>query len=64
MIDDGGPATGMTLRDWFAGQALMGLLAARAANDDTMHEEVVDEANDYAAMMIEWLRAEKMIKSK
>lgn len=44
-IDDGGPAfpnndshgcayTGMTLRDWFAGQALPGLLAQRQEPGD------------------------------
>lgn len=45
MVSDGGPAfpvelrgyyaAGMTLRDWFAGQALAGLLAASDADHPT-----------------------------
>lgn len=47
---DGGPAfpcdhlsdfysKGMTLRDWFAGQVLMGLLASRNSNSPRFHPE-------------------------
>jgi hypothetical protein len=32
--DDGSWGTGMTLRDWFAGQALAGLLACGEAHDE------------------------------
>lgn len=61
-VDDGGqafpisegPSTyavyGMTLRDWFAGQALTGMLA-NTGSDGTIGEYVVD-AYSYADAMI------------
>lgn len=56
---DGGPAfpvpwdnkgTGMTLRDWFAGQALAGLLAN--ANQEPWEVEVTKQAYDFADAML------------
>ncbi len=57
--DDGGPAfpvpirdfgpdflTGMTLRDWFAGMALTGLLTSREKRATTLHAD--DAAYCYA----------------
>jgi hypothetical protein len=61
--DDGGPAfpvsretegwyeRGMTLRDWFAGQALMGMLA-KQSNADGMHDSYASDAYRYADEMI------------
>lgn len=62
--DDGGPAfptgavpdlavsgaPGMSLRDWFAGQALMGLIAAEVFGSKT---EVAEHAYYYADKMLE-----------
>lgn len=56
--DTGGPAfpgpfsqdRGMTLRDWFAGQALAGMLARGTTNDDA---EVAVEAYSLADAMLE-----------
>jgi|SanBayMetagenome_1026888.scaffolds.fasta_scaffold133925_3 hypothetical protein len=52
MIDTGGPAfptladnghamnqDGMTLRDWFAGKALMGMMASRNPNSPRFHPD-------------------------
>ena len=60
MTDTGGPAfptladnghamnqDGMTLRDWFAGKALMGMMASRNPNSPRFHPDV-DAAYVYA----------------
>lgn len=59
MQNEGGPAfagghnTGMTLRQWYAGQALAGLLAARPDTPaDDM--EVVEAAFRLAHAMVEY----------
>ena len=70
-INDGGPAfpnvpdgaggkfydwdRGMTLRDWFAGQALIGLIQGYATaygSPTSAPDEVVNEAFSYADAMI------------
>lgn len=60
--DDGGPAfpspdtrgydgvPGMTLRDWFAGQALAGIWACPTVNGD--HQDLADEAYKTADAML------------
>lgn len=52
---DGGyiriPWPGMSLRDWFAGQALIGLVAGRVVGDLTIEGEAVD-AYRYADAML------------
>ena len=63
IIDDSGPAfpnagtsaTGMTLRDYFAGQALIGLMTGTVGNDnyDMDNKEYSDEAYAIADAMIE-----------
>ena len=61
-IDDGGPAfpnndqhgcafAGMTLRDWFAGQALVGMSAHKDSSKWEMHEITAD-AYAYADAML------------
>lgn len=56
-INDGGPAfpskanntdkfEGMSLRDWFAGQALAGILAS--PNTIKINDEPIGSANEYA----------------
>jgi hypothetical protein len=45
------PLTAMTLRDWFAGQALMGLIA----NDEYVHEAIAKLA---------YTRADDMMKER
>lgn len=64
--DEGGPAfpvnwlkdvgdSGMSLRDWFAGQALMGLMSAYCDN----HDQTARWAWEYAdAMIVEKRRPE------
>lgn len=49
----GGTATepGMTLRDWFAGQALIGIIAS--GPHDCRIRELTDEAYQYADAMLE-----------
>jgi len=47
--NDGGPV-GMTLRDWFAGMALQGLLACSTVNGAP--KDLVMDAYDYADMML------------
>ena len=49
--------TGMTLRDWFAGQALMGLMASERATDDAQYQP--DVAADRAYRMADAMLAEK-----
>jgi len=44
---------GMTLRDWFAGQALQGMLANEGARKTTLLQDAED-AYDYADAMIKW----------
>jgi hypothetical protein len=39
------PSPGMTLRDWFAGQALTGLLMANYQVDDVVAREAYDAAD-------------------
>ena len=73
-INDGGPAfpdpwganelsrdasTGMTLRDWFAGMALQGLLAGRKT-------VATDYANNYAKAILEdsYKYADAMLKAR
>jgi hypothetical protein len=65
-IDDGGPAfpnndahgcgyTGMTLRDYFAGQALTGILAASGDGGGYAHyhhDEVIEKVWEMAGSMI------------
>lgn len=63
--DDGGPAFpwgehrthlgGMSLRDWFAGQALAGLLAhgGLIAGDDLLERLAKDAGNIADAMLVE-----------
>lgn len=43
---------GMTLRDWFAGQALGGIIVATAANLGVTCEDLADEAYQHADAMI------------
>ena len=64
MSDDGGPAfpnndqngcafSGMTLRDWFAGQALQGMLAScRPGYSYQTAEDATSEAFRYADSML------------
>lgn len=47
-IDTGGPAFGMTMLDWFAGQALTGLLANR-----TLDIKGPDGLNQWQALLCE-----------
>lgn len=62
-LDDGGPAfpsqnghyfePGMTLRDWFAGQALTGMLAQPLDSDCAFHPKLCAEsAFEYADAML------------
>lgn len=63
--DDGGPAFpvgelgvnghyGMSLRDWFAGQALVGIFAYRAQHDvGLVPREVAEDAYETADAMLE-----------
>jgi hypothetical protein len=66
-INDGGPAfpttgegygysryshNGMTLRDWFAGQALTGLMANPHANIEWMEKHAVTSAYNAADAML------------
>lgn len=44
-------APGMTLRDWFAGMALQGILAK--FHEDRIMLDVVDDAYSYADTMLE-----------
>ena len=62
--EDGGPAfpcprvtgqfrdPGMSLRDWFAGQALIGMLASRAVYPASDWGGMADEAYDAADAML------------
>jgi hypothetical protein len=45
---------GMSLRDWFAGQALCGLLASNASAADVPPDAWVKDAYDYADAMLIW----------
>lgn len=45
-------ATGMTQRDWFAGQALMGLLAGRQPNNAYPAEHIAEISYDMADAML------------
>ncbi|MGV2099011.1 hypothetical protein [Rhizobium sp. 21-4511-3d] len=49
--------SGMTLRDWFAGKALMGLMASERATDDAQYQP--DMAADRAYRMADAMLAEK-----
>jgi hypothetical protein len=63
-INDGGPAfpvpndantngqEGMTLRDWFAGQALVGKLAAASIREDGYHSKYAAECYTIADAML------------
>jgi hypothetical protein len=44
---------GMTLRDYFAGQALVGVLAGRQPNNDYPLEHVVETSYAFADAMLE-----------
>jgi len=59
--DDGGPANGQSLRDWFAGRALTGVLAAHAGVDSNLPTPTRSAAlsYDYAdAMLLRRAKAE------
>lgn len=45
-------ATGMTLRDWFAGQALTGLLAGRQPNNAYPAEHIAETSYAMADVML------------
>jgi hypothetical protein len=54
--DDGSPYWGMSLRDWFAGQALVGIATNRTARP---YEQDAEQAYRYAdAMLAERAKAE------
>lgn len=70
MRDQGGPAfpvtantanAGMSLRDWFAGQALAGLLAAEAGmmSDDAPRRPTFNDSAEAA-----YLQADAMLKAR
>ena len=48
--NDGGPARGMTLRDWFAGQALAGM--ASNPRRDGPYSDYAEDAYEYADAML------------
>ena len=53
-IDDGGPAEDMTVRDWFAGMALQGIIAHPGMEPDDCHKTgTSDLAYDFADAMLE-----------
>lgn len=67
--DDGGPAfpvpanqeySGMTLRDWFAGMAMQGLLAANAQ----CHDAVTDKNVDAVIAREAYLSADAMLAER
>lgn len=59
---DGGPAfpqpdasdnCGMSLRDWFAGQALAGILGSPETDRDATFDMIAQDAYDHADAMLE-----------
>ena len=61
---DQGEAQGMSLRDWFAGQALMGILAGHFA-DTVPHDDIGggSEAAQYAYQYADAMLAAREAKS-
>ncbi len=53
-----GQALGMTLRDWFAGQALAGLLASRDTGVMTLHDAPISYTTGA------YLAADEMLKER
>lgn len=62
MKDDGGPAfptgsigshIGMSLRDWFAGQVLNGVISEGKLHPDTMESEIAQSCYEVADAMLE-----------
>lgn len=51
-IDDGGPAEIISLRDWFAGQALAGRCGNSIPGSHHLPEQAAREAYAYADAMI------------
>ena len=49
---DGVPNSGMSLRDWFAGQALAGIMSQAGASGDWTPAEVAADAYAYASAML------------
>ena len=50
---DNWPRRGMTLRDWFAGAALVGILAHPEASGGLTHSEIARASYDAADAMLE-----------
>jgi len=59
-MNDGGPAGGMSLRDWFAGMALQGMLAA---NSQAM-AEVTDKNVDFVLAREAYASADAMLAQR
>ncbi|WP_425902472.1 hypothetical protein [Agrobacterium radiobacter] len=57
---------GMTLRDWFAGQALAGLYACRDLQLATLHDQAKTGAGDFDACMAKqaYSQADAMIAAR
>ena len=60
---DNKPQVGMTLRDWFAGQALAGEMASQSASDGTWTVQAVENGFDDCAAKL-YLIADKMIAAR
>ena len=73
-IDDGGPAfpssfvpeTGMSMRDWFAGQALAGIYASQWFSDHTKEYHLIKQTGDQAigAAKCAYAAADAMIAAR